>query len=460
MIIDPRFKRRIDHFRRPESSDISQRYMGTGGNTYMKDLLALNEARGVVVGTVEGDLEAVLEGRPYTVDSVAVIDKIADADPSLLVVLPPEYDFGEKRSRDLIVHSKDSFLSLDSVHVARRLAGNPELKRGRLGKKRKMELECSPEKVFGEVFGYLQDNHHLVDEHNLVGATWFGSDGHRKIITPVENVQGFGMVAYQDFAWWKHHGKELAKEVDTGNYFDGSGDIPPDVLEHKREKLEKYRYYISSRKIGNKIKCLDSGKWDLIEVTRRPEQLSRTAFVKVFSRGFRLRRQGVQLRGLPLVDEEHYAHAYAAVWDIAGDCHCPEKQHAQDYLRGRKLFGGHTEDFYCDHEVAAAIRAQTREKNGEWNIPMLPFPLPTAATMSLVHRLRYGTLVLANNDHRKGTRVRVQRTAMNKLLMAYAAKHGYEHCFSTDVQAMVRKNPANDPHLSAIRFDNPYKRSV
>ena len=151
MIIDPSQRRRSAHFVRPESGAISKRYMGNGErSTYKKDLLALWKEGGVVVGTVEGDLEAVLEGHPYTVDSVAVIDSIANADPSLLVVLPQEYDFGEKRAREIIVHSKDSFLSLDSVHVARRIAENSQLKRGRLGKKRKMDLECSPEKGFGE----------------------------------------------------------------------------------------------------------------------------------------------------------------------------------------------------------------------------------------------------------------------------------------------------------------------
>lgn len=457
-------KPRKEYFDNPDVRDIIEPFFGEKPLIRVEDLPQLLPEKRVILGTKEGNLEQLLTKEEYTVDSLALVEKIEQLQKDQLLVLPEEYRIPELQTRDVLVYDTDTLVKLDSMDVKRKLLGEI-VPKSRLSAKRKQQEEWSPEKVLSAAFNLLHQQKEELAEKTFSAYSWYGKDGHRRIVSLYRAIQGAEMRAFQNFVYYKKNLETLREEVEKGKSADKI-DLTPEERQVKSERLSRYQSYVQrirpeGQRLEEYLRLMRCYEEDTITVecssgTRAslPDEIkyqSGLRNVRVFSRSqFQRRGYNVKFTGLPLVKENH-PFAYSEVWEMRGHCYCEDKNYRSD--RRRTDGKGNDEDFFCPHEVAAfhVLKKYYEDEEKGKVLPFSPFVIPTAKTMSYLEKLRQQTIILTQETEKgQFSKHSLNHTEMDNLLWKLVMVKGYEDCFTTDIQKF--KSAGYDPHLDLIRF--------
>lgn len=430
----------------------------------IEDVRGLNLQGRVITGTVEGNLDDILQHREYHVNSLKLVDiiehlKDGELKDGELLVLPSEYRLPAEEVRQCVVYDLGTLVNLDSIHVKRKLLGETARSR-KMSQRQKQEAQWSPEKVVKTAFDLLHEQKDELAENIFTSYCWFGKDNHRRVVSLYRAIQGAELRAFQVFAEHKLLIPVLTKELRIGKsarsgYQD---ELTAEEREKKQDKIKLYTDYLQrtrpeGRSAGDYIRCMDVSFTDLIEQESRAFAHRGGRIMRVPSRS-RPRKEpyNVKLTGIPFLPQGSPL-AYSQVWEMAGSCYCDDKLFRSDRRR-KELHLGNDEEFFCSHEIAALhTLRKTAKDDAKEHIDFLPFVLPTAEMMRYVDHLREQAIIVEHKDPetKRASKRALNHTEIERLLWARVMARGYDACFTTDIGRFVReKRP--DPHFHLIRF--------
>ncbi len=452
---------RENYFADAAATDILRRFVPnkTSNKTpiTVEDVRDLNLQKRVVTGTTEGNLDAVLSGGGYRVNSLELADKIDRLKESELLVLPQEYRLPAEEVRQCVVYDLGTLVNLDSVHVKRKLRGETA-KNGKMSQRQKQEAQWSPEKVVKTAFDLLHEQKDELAEKIFTSYCWFGKDNHRRVVSLYRAIQGAELRAFQGFTAYKLLIPVLKKELREGKsacsgYQD---ELTTEEKEKKQRKIERYTRYLQQtrpegRSAGYYIREMKVSFTDLIEQESRAFAHRGGRIMRVPSRSHPDKIYKVKLTGVPFL-QQGSPLAYSQVWEMAGSCYCDDKLFRSDRRR-KDLHLGNDEEFFCAHEIAALHTLRKKsEHDAKEHIDFLPFVLPTSSMMHYLDCLRQQTIMIEHKDPatKRASKRAMNHTEIERLLWARVMSRGYDACFTTDIGRFVEEK--YDPHLDLIRF--------
>ncbi|HLD72389.1 MAG TPA: hypothetical protein VJA23_02290 [Candidatus Nanoarchaeia archaeon] len=444
-------KPRADYFDEPTIAEILRRVILKDGNISAKDINSL-AAEKRVIGTEEGELEPLLDGKEYTPNSLSLVGKIETLQPDQLLVLPQSYRIPAGESRQRLVYDLDTLVRLDDIEVKRAILGEI-VPAGRLSARRKEQEEWSPEKVLRAAFDHLHQHRNELAEHTFAAYSWFGKDNHRRIVSLYRAIQGAELRAFQNLTAYRLVIPTMRKDLRLGKSAESSykENLSPEQSERRKDKIRKYEKHLQRKRregqpLGQYVAQLDVNFSDLIETVSRPFAYHGGRLMHVPSRSRPEIGYNVKITGIPLLEPGNPA-AYSQVWELRGKCVCEDKTYRSDRRRSA-IDSGQDEDFFCPHEIAALHTLRSiYEKDNKETIPFLPFVLPTAEMMDFVEKLRNQTVMVTYNPTTgKASRRELNHTEMENLLWKRVMARGYDQCFTTDVNTFRARgyDPLND----------------
>jgi hypothetical protein len=452
MIIDLS-KPRSEYFQSPDATQIMRQFVGENSRKKIETLLRqLNEERKLVTGTKEGDLEQLLSWQDFSIDSLALVRKIEDLEPDQLLVLPPSYHIPTQQARQTLVYDLDSLVKLDSMAVKRKLLS--EFPKGRLSAKRKQAEQWDPEKVIRAAFDHLHENKEQFAERTFAAYSWFGKDGHRRVVSLHRAIQGAELRAFQNLAAYRLVIPVMRKELKLGKTAESSyrEDLSPQQTDRRKGKITRYENYLrrmrtEGQPIGNYVKRLDVDFSDLIDTVSRPFAHHGGRLMHVPSRSRPEISYNVKLTGIPLLPPGDPI-AYSQVWELRGKCVCEDKTYRSDRRR-TEVHLGQDEDFFCPHEIAALhTLRKIYEQDDRETIPFLPFVIPTAEGMDHLEKLRNQTVVLVRNESTgRFSKRALNHAELEDQIWKKGIADGYDRSFTTDP-----KGKKYDPMNSLVTF--------
>lgn len=450
-------KKRADYFADATATDVLRRFVLNKNPITVADIRALNERGAVISGTTEGDLDTILEKGDYHTNSLALVNKIDALTADQLLVLPSEYRIPFADVRQRVVYDLDTLVNLDGIGVKRAILGS-DAKSGRMSQKQKREAQWSPEKVIKTAFDQLHEQKDELAEKVFTSYSWFGKDGHRRVVSLYRAVQGAELRAFQDFAAYRLLIPTMAKELRLGKSAQSSYSEPLTEEERKKRqaKIAQYSRYLSrqrpeGRSLRSYTNQMDVSFTDLIEQESRAFAHRGGRLMRVPSRSRPGQIYQVKLSGIPFLPPGSDV-AYSQVWEMSGNCVCEDKLFRSD-RRKTAVDRGSDEEFFCPHEIAALHSLRKKnEKNKPETIDFLPFVLPTAEMMNYVDRLREQTIMIEHNDPetKRTSKRSLNHTEIERLLWARVMARGYDACFTTDIAKFAKER--YDPHLDLIKF--------
>ncbi len=458
MIIDLSAERK-EYFRDYTAAQIVRQFCGEIKSFSVKrDLSQLDREHKLVIGTAEGSLDKLLD-ESYSLDSLSLVSKIEEAEPNQLIVLPLEYRIPSEEAREAVVYSRKTLINLDSVHVKRKILGS-EAKSGRLSGKKKREHCWEPEKVLRAAINYLHENKEKVSEKVYSCYGWKDKNGRQRVVPLIRAIQGVELRMFQNLAAFKIIPPRADKEIKEGIKFKDKSELTLEQIERRKQKVEWYKQIVEHRGLGDHIRRLNVSGWDLIEPEGIPFNFRTGRYVRVPSltrpqelmQGQKITRLCylTTLLDLPLASSGDPT-AYSRVWDLEGICECKDFRY-RSHRRKNSPVKGTPDVLFCKHLVGASWDLKSIHKNDERGIPFLPFVLPTEAMESYLDKLRYQTIVLDKTEEGNWTKRGLNHTEIERLLWSRAISRGYEACFATDPQKLVKTG--DDPLLYLVRFRN------
>ena len=445
-------KSRAEYFTDLTTAEILRQHIHKNGPITINNLKELDDK---VVATKEGSLEGLLKEN-YSVDSMHTVDLIKNSN-GRLIILPGEYRINSGDSREVIAYSHDSLVKLDVAHVKRAIMGD-KIPKGKLSAIKKQQYQWSPEKVISTACDYLHDNNEDLAEKIHSAYSWYGKDNHRRVVSLYRSIQGAELRAFQDFAAFRLLIPTMRKELRVGKVAKTGYKI--DLTEKDKEervaKVDRYQRYLRSmrregRPARDYIRNLDVSFNDLIEFHGRQFNFGGGQKMRVPSRSKLDENYIIDLTNipkLPVGDDR----AYSMVWELSGNCNCPDKTYRSN--RRRKAIDlGNDENFFCPHEVASihGIKKKYDHKK-DVKIEFNPFVIPTRETMEYLDNLRYNTVIVEKNPlTERFTKRSLNHTEIENMLWKKVMADGYEASFTTDMDRF--RNERYDPHLDLIRFD-------
>ncbi|MEK6900804.1 MAG: hypothetical protein AABX37_00500 [Nanoarchaeota archaeon] len=446
MIIDLS-KPRKEYFEEPTIAEILRKYVETKGPITIHHLKDLEREGKIVVGTTQGNLDTILQ-RESTVHSLDLVDKIDSLDESQLLVLPPEYRIPAGEVRRVVSYSSDTLVKLDTMEVKRALLGDV-VPTGPLSGRKKQQKEWHPEKVLATAFNLLHEQRQDLAEQVFTCYSWWGKDHHRRIVSLYRAIQGAELRAFQDYVAFRLLIPKMRKELRVGQNLRTKEPLTLEEQKDREEKIQRYETYLQRHDLKNDLRRMDVDFTDLIEL-QGDFAYNTGQTVRVPSRAQHERKTyTVKLTDVPLLPEDHRA-AYSLVWELAANCPCDDKSYRSD-RRKQSPDRGQREDFFCAHGIAAAHTLRKKYERDADTIRFLPFVLPTAEMMHYVDVLREQTIMITFNEETgKPSKRALNHTEMENLLMKRVLAHGYESCFTTDINRFRAER--YDPHLDLIQF--------
>ncbi len=417
------------------------------GNILLSDVCALAEEHRVVVATREGTLDRLLAGE-HSADPLGLPNIVKSLQPDKLLILPPAYRIPHREARHAIAYSLDSLVLLDSVDVKRALLGESVLS-GPLSAVGKEEAQWDPEKVIGTAFRLLHERREELAGKVLTCYSWWGKDHHRRIVSLYRSIQGAELRAFQNYAAFRLLIPTMRKELREGRDALTGEQLTDEERKEKEKKICRYEQYIRQHHIYEYVRSLNVQFSDLIE-PMGGFALQTGHMMRVPSRSQQEQKKyKFNLTDVPLLAPDD-PRAYSLVWEMRGKDSCPDKRYHSD-RRKREPGRGNPEEFFCAHEIAAALTLRKKAENKEQKVRFLPFVIPTAAMMEYVDALRYRTILLVPNPETgRWTKRALNHTELENLLFRKVLADGYEACFTTDVNKF--KERKYDPQLDLVRL--------
>jgi len=467
MIIDLD-KNRREYFRPWTSGQISRQFVGIeeGGNLSLeRDLPQIEDEDKLVVGTIDGSLEKVLDfvGEP---DWTGVPRKILDMDFNELLLLPQEY-FIPGDEAQASIYSTNSLVMADSMAVKRALIGDNAPK-GRLSLKRKEQEQWAPERVLTEMMNQIYLRGEELAGKPITEYGWWGTkDNTRRVCSLYRNYEGLMIRAFQNLAYFN----DMIK-VKNGK----KGELSSEEKEIFSEKLDKYMPYVE-RVLKPYLKKLKTTRWDLIEpIKRNKDNPSFDDETAVNMRVPSMSRLDEFINGV--VDERRCyvttllnmavlkpgdPKAYGAVWEIDYRCECKDDRHRSNRRKTRgsaKKLQGLPIKFPCKHVPSTHANRQSwfkeNYKKGKTSgiLEHSPYLFPMGKAPEYIHKLLYQTLAVVQNESGNPTLKPLNVKTMDRLLfdLIKVTNPYEEQYFTTDLDKF--KSGVDDPYLDLIKFRN------
>ncbi|MBI2668250.1 hypothetical protein HYX14_00235 [Candidatus Woesearchaeota archaeon] len=446
MIIDLS-RHRKDYFELPEPAAILRQYIEKEKEKEtpitINDVRQLAREQKVTVATKEGDLDGLLAGT-YTQDSMAAVERIADAEG--LIIIPGNYRINAAEARKVVVYSLDTLVLLDSAAVRQKILGKAQ--KGKLSATAKQEHEWHPEKVMGNAFNLLHEQKEEDTERTLSCYAWWGKDRHRRIVSLYRAIQGAELRAFQNVSAYKLLIPTFRKELRTKKKAGTDVELSADEQKERQEKIDRYEKYIRRTNIGTYLKQMETDFTDLIEPVMREFAYETGEMMRVPSRSRPGQTYRVKLTDVPVLAAEDPL-SYSLVWEMAGNCYCEDKSERSD--RRKKAPGkGCREDFFCPHEIAALHDVRKKYEKDNKNIHSLPFVIPTKEMMDFVDKLRYQAVMVVKGESGRHSKHGLNHTEIENLLWKKVIADGYERCFTTNIERF--KEEKYDPQLDLVKF--------
>ncbi|MBT4936107.1 hypothetical protein HOL21_00515 [Candidatus Woesearchaeota archaeon] len=458
-------QQRGDYFANGDVTEILRKFVKKEGPITVVDLREKSEDKGgIIAGIRSGELSQLLDfeyDSNRDIDTMQLVERLDRMDDTELMVLPPDYRIRSKDTRKIVVYNLDSLVNLDSAIVKRTLLGDV-IPRGPLSRKRKEKEEWNPEKVLRTAMDNLHERKDTLKEKTFVGYKWKSTDGHAHIVSLYRSIMGAELRTFQNFAAYKLLIPTFRKELRLGKSSWSGYRVPltSEDKEKKQEKVARYERHLKKRRkegspLFHYISQLDVDFKDLIEFDRAEPRSGTVRHVRVPSRSTTdgNKEEGrfykFKLTQVP-VFERGNSGASGYVWEVRGTCPCPDIEYRSD--RRGKPYLGQNEEVYCAHEIAALHSLRKKLENKEFNVPLLPFVIPTQEMMEFTDKLRYQTILVERHDPntvRASKRV-LNHTEIERLLWAKVMRAGYEQCFTTDIG--VFKERKINPQDYLVRF--------
>ena len=458
MIIDLN-KSRAEYFRDLDHTAIVRSVTGDDGRfVTTTGLRRLAEEDSLIVGTAEGELEQILTHGTYSLDSLALAEKIDELEEGQLLVLPPEYRIPAVEARDAITYSDKTLINLDFVHVKRAILG-ADAKSGRLSGIKKQEHQWEPEKVIAAAFNHLHENRDKLAEKAFSCYGWRDKVGRLRVVPLMRAIQGAELRMFQNLAALKMLPPRMRTEVSRGIRFDDGSELSPEEVTTLVRKIERYEGAVRNRGLEAPVNALKVSGWDLMKPQGEAFNCGTAHYVRVPSltrptelfQGQKITRlaYSTTLLNVPLLERGDQA-AYSSVWDLEGLCECKDFKY-RSHRRKKSAHKGMPDIMFCKHLAGAAWDLMSiHKRKDDRTIPFIPFLLPTKTMSEYLDKLRYQAVILQPTEAGRWKKRALNHTEMERHLWDRVKVHGYEACFSTDTRKLVERG--NDPLTYLIRF--------
>ncbi len=463
MIIDLD-KKRDEYFLDLDAAEITRKVTGEEGRFVTASGLRKFAGEGkLVIGTAEGDLEQLLSGTGYLLDSLALAAKIDELPPDKLLVLPPGYRIPAEEARDAVVYSRKTIVNLDSANVKRMILGE-EAKPGRLSGKKKQEFEWEPEKALAAAFEYLHQHKDTLAERAYSCYGWHDKTGRLRVVPLIRAIQGAELRMFQNLAALKLIPLRLRRKIRGVRFAHDKSEITGEQIEAFVKRIERYKKIVKQRGLEKAVGSLDVSGWDLMKTRGEPFNYETGHYVRVPSltrpeelfQGEKIIRRAYStiLLNVPLFARNDPA-AYSAVWDLEGLCECRDFQY-RSLRRKNSAQKGMPDVLFCKHLVGAAWDLMSIYKRKEdRTIPFLPFVLPTEGMARYTDRLRYQTIILEPTEHGGWTKRALNHTEMERHIWDRVKLLGSAECFSTSPERLAEKGEDILTYLLRFRDARP-----
>lgn len=430
---------RAAYFKDQSVHDVLSRFMEEKSRFTVADVRRLHQQGRAVAGIQGGDLEAILQQKPFEINSLLLIEQIRRMSTEQLLVLPENYRLNSAAARTVVAYDPRSLVKLDTQPVYHRILGErapPRL----LSKEQREKLHWNPEAVIAAAFNILHEQREALRERPFSSYSWYGQDHHRRVVSLFRAIQGAELRAFQDFAAYKMIIPLLQTEVRSGRDHKTRQLLSIAAKEHKRRQLRRYTEYLQRHNLESEVQRLDVSFKDLIELASCPFAYGTGYHLFVPSRSRPEQRHRVKLTSVPRVVPGD-PRAYSAVWDLHGESTSEDKSFFSDRRQAKPWQGQH-EEFFSAHEIAAYHSLRTIYRHHRRRVPTNPFVLPTPEMIKLAQRLRYGTILIEFGSPRPSLRT-LNHTEIENMLWRKVLADGYEPCFSTDLRKLAHYDLAS-----------------
>jgi len=401
----------------------------------------------IVAGTVEGDLEGIL-GCNYNADPLVLVETVDELQSDQLLVVPEDYMIQSSEARQSLVYDVNTLVKLDSKAVKERL-GIPSADSKPLSKIKKVENLWLPERVLKAAFDILHEQQDKVSQRTVCGYSWWGSDGHRKIVSLYRAIQGAELRAFQNLAAYNVLIPRFRREIATRKDLKTKKPLTYKQIQARQRKIRKYEARLKGHGIESEVMTMDVSERDMIDPIAIPFGKSSGRQMKVPSMAIPGKSYTIKLTSIPAVGTE-LGLAMQMAWDVRGLCVCYDKMFRSS-RRPKQKGRGQDEDFYCAHEIAALHSLKYMYEGQSNSIPFLPFVIPTQEMMEYVDKLRTQTVIAYKHPQTGRFRKRaLNHTEIENLIWKKVMAHGYDRCFSTDNHRLASKD--NRPMLYLVKF--------
>ncbi|MBI2664998.1 hypothetical protein HYX12_00050 [Candidatus Woesearchaeota archaeon] len=183
-----------------------------------RDLLEVEKS---AVMTMEGNLEALVDGESYNKDHFEMVDKVNSADRDTLLVFPPSYRVPAGDSRSIIAYRYNSLVPLHPFRNQQKKASE----------------------VVKDAFDKLHEERDQFMSRELIGYSWLGEDGLLRVVPFMNDIKGQELRAFQNLAWYQLEFPELEErvldELSAGELKDDSRMV---------QKVKKYHAHLGSQR--------------------------------------------------------------------------------------------------------------------------------------------------------------------------------------------------------------------
>lgn len=439
-------QRRKDYFRKPDARRILLQYLSRT-RFLPKDLLEMD----TVVGTKDGDLEKLLNGKSFQIDHFSLVEKIKCLGEGQLLVLPTYYRINAGESREAICYSMSSLVDLDKVMVRKPLLGRRDPGR-RLSSRQRAELSWHPEEVVSTAFRSLHKYRSQYIDRLFIGYCWTGGDDCLRVVPIMNNIKGAELRAFQNLAYYQLGLPVLEKEVRRGVDAETGERMTKKELSRRESRLKRYAHHLQTPReeggiLGDYVARLEVRMRDLIEFDKRSFKGGTGRNFTVPSRTNVYTWYKVKIVNVPVFEEDN-PEITSTVWDLFGECYCLDKNYRSDRRESRRK-----EFYFCPHEIASlhGLKAVLEQEGEVRKIHSLPFLIPSRELVDYIDRLRYQAVLLEFNKERGKFVLRaLNDTEIGRLVMMKMIADPYESNGTTDRRELVHRK--YDPHTGLIEF--------